>query len=52
MCQDAGTERPDERVDQPELGEELDDISGGVLGELPIRRRIVEPDSGGAHGHR
>jgi len=52
MCQEAGKERPDQRVDQPELGDELDDISGGVLGELPIRRRIVQPDSASHGGHR
>jgi hypothetical protein len=33
--------------------EELDDISGGVLGDLPeLRGHGLQPDGGGAAAHR
>lgn len=53
MLPDAGEPRPDQAQRPPELAEEeLDDISGGVLGAPPeFRGRGVQPDSGGAAAH-
>ena len=48
-----GEQRSDQGQDPPELhDEELDDISAGVLGDLPeFRGRGVQPDNGGAAAH-
>jgi hypothetical protein len=55
MFPDAGDRKPDRGQDQAaELhDEELDDISGGILGEHPeFRGRGIQPDSAGAAAHR
>jgi hypothetical protein len=49
-----GREEPEGAHAQPELrDEDLDDIRGGLLGDLPaLHGRDLQPDSGGGAAHR
>jgi hypothetical protein len=52
MLSNDGEQMSEKVPNPPELHEELDDISAGVLGVLPeFRGRSVQPDGGGSAAH-